>query len=797
MNITISNNIVVENPTTGLINWCKANLRLSNPEYAKKARMGFWVGDTPKRISLYETRGDNLILPYGAIDLIPPELLDGGEIIYDFQNNEDIEYNAKVPLRNYQEKAVNNMLIAGHGILQAPAGSGKGLLLSAKIYTPDGYKRNADLEVGDKVCNSYGGVSTVTALYDRGKQPCYKIVFTDDTSIICDSEHLWTVRNTRNQTKWHVLSTKEIFEKGVHDMGGNRQWEIPITKPIHFTARRLNLDPWLVGALLGDGYIKKKGISFSNVEADVVSRFEGKMGAGYLKHSSVRRQDWFVIDENRIACKLEDLGLLGKCSWEKFIPKEYMFNSIEVRLGVLQGLMDTDGSVEGTSYSLTSTSKRLVEDCLFIVQSLGGTGKISIRNTKYTYKGEKRHGRESYRLHFKLYDYKPFTSKKHNEKWRDRTKYVSAYRRIKEIRPVPPLHTQCISVDSQDSLFITDNCIVTHNTRCGIALFTKWQAKTLWLCHTKDLINQAKKSAEEFIDPSLTGTITEGKVNIGKGVTFATVQTMCKLDLSQYKDLWGTILVDEVHRVSGSPTRITQYQKVLNNLSARHKYGLSATVHRADGLEQCMFSLVGKVAYQVPDEAVAENIMRVGICRVGTGIEISRETLNTDGTINYAKLINYLTNNLNRNMIISANIECRPSLVLSERVTQLEILLNMLPKDMRDKAAMITGKSKKAEREKALDDMRTGKKKYLFATYQLAKEGLNIPCLERLYMASPVKDYAVVTQAIGRIARTCEGKSEPICYDFVDNIGYCVKAYKHRVRTYKKNNCYFVEDESD
>ena len=459
MKITISNNIVVENPTAELINWCKANLRLSNPEYAKKARMGFWVGDTPKRISLYETRGDNLILPYGAMDLIPFELLDESEIIYDFANNEVIDYNAKIPLRNYQERAVNNMLIAGHGILQAPAGSGK--------------------------------------------------------------------------------------------------------------------------------------------------------------------------------------------------------------------------------------------------------------------------------------------------------------------------------------------------SRCGIALLTKWQTKALWLCHTKDLINQAKTMAEEFIDKDLIGTITEGKVNIGKGVTFATVQTMCKLDLSQYKNLWGTILVDEVHRVSGSPTRITQYQKVLNNLSARYKYGLSATVHRADGLEQCMFSLVGKVAYQVPDEAVAENIMRVGICRVGTGIEISRKALNTDGTINYARLINYLTQNNDRNKIISENIEERPSLILSERVTQLTLLLNMLPKDMRDKAVMITGKSKKAEREKALDDMRTGKKKYLFATYQLAKEGLNIPCLERLYMASPVKDYAVVTQAIGRIARTCEGKSEPICYDFVDNIGYCIKAYKQRVRTYKKNNCYFVEDESD
>lgn len=105
----------------------------------------------------------------------------------------------------------------------------------------------------------------------------------------------------------------------------------------------------------------------------------------------------------------------------------------------------------------------------------------------------------------------------------------------------------------------------------------------------------------------------------------------------------------------------------------------------------------------------------------------------------------------------------------------------------------MTTKKGKAEREQALDDMRTGKKKYLFATYSLAKEGLDIPCLERLYLTTPQKDYAVITQSIGRIARTFEGKSDPVAYDFVDDIAYLVKSYKKRCTTYRKNGCYFVE----
>lgn len=334
-------------------------------------------------------------------------------------------------------------------------------------------------------------------------------------------------------------------------------------------------------------------------------------------------------------------------------------------------------------------------------------------------------------------------------------------------------------------------------TQMGIALAVKLKRRTLWLCHTLDLIRQSKERAELYMSEDLIGTITEGKVSLGKGITFATIQTMCKLDLPQYRDYWDCIITDEVHRVSGSPTAVTQYQIVLNSLSARHKYGLSATVHRADGMIQATYALVGKVAYQVPDEAVADKIMKVGIYPVGTGIEISREALNTDGTLNYTKLITYLTGNRTRNELIASCIERRPSLILSDRLNHLEELMSLLPEDMQKDAVMVSGKmtskAGKAKREQAISDMRSGRKKYLFATYSLAKEGLDIPCLERLYMATPQKDYAIVTQSIGRIARTFDGKADPISYDFVDNIGYLVKSYKKRCSTYRKNGCYFVE----
>lgn len=338
-------------------------------------------------------------------------------------------------------------------------------------------------------------------------------------------------------------------------------------------------------------------------------------------------------------------------------------------------------------------------------------------------------------------------------------------------------------------------------TQVGIALAAALGRKTLWLTHTRDLLSQSKNRAEQYMSPLLTGTITEGRVQIGKAITFATVQTMCNLDLGRYRDVWDCIIVDECHRVAGTPTSVTQFSKVLNSLAARHKYGLSATVHRADGMIAATYALLGQIAYQVPDAAVAEKVMTVSVLPRPTHQGLSREFLDTDGTIIYAKLVNFLADRYDRNELIAADlVENRNhyNLILSDRLSHLEYLMKHLPHDLRDQAVMVDGKmtSKKAKamREQAIEDMRQGRKRYLFATYSLAKEGLDIPRLDRLYLATPQKDYAVITQSIGRIARTFEGKAEPVVYDYVDEgIQYLVRSYKKRCATYRKCGCKFIE----
>lgn len=333
-------------------------------------------------------------------------------------------------------------------------------------------------------------------------------------------------------------------------------------------------------------------------------------------------------------------------------------------------------------------------------------------------------------------------------------------------------------------------------TQIGISMIASLGKRALWLTTTKDLLLQSKKRAEQYMDKSLIGTITEGKVDIGTGVTFATIQTMCKLDLALYKDVWDVIIVDECHSCSGSPTKVTRFSKVLNNLSARHKYGLSATVHRADGLIKTTYALLGKVKYIVPDEAVKDKVMSVKIERVDTGIDIPFSALDTDGTINYTKLITSLANRTKRNDIIYDQLmknSAHSNLILSDRLDQLHYLYNQLPPALQELSAVIDGKmtskKAKAEREQAIDDMRTGKKRFLFASYKLAKEGLDIPRLDRLHLATPQKDYAIIVQSVGRIARTFGGKEQPICFDYVDKFKMAENMYKTRCRHYRKCGC--------
>lgn len=337
-------------------------------------------------------------------------------------------------------------------------------------------------------------------------------------------------------------------------------------------------------------------------------------------------------------------------------------------------------------------------------------------------------------------------------------------------------------------------------TQMGLALVARLQCKTLWLTHTADLLSQSYDRARQYYPEEILGRITAGKIQIGSHITFATVQTLSKLDLQKYKYTWDAVIVDECHRVSGTPASMKMFYRTISSLAARYKFGLSATVHRSDGLIKSTFAVLGDVQYRVPDEAVAEKTMKVSVLRRETGIALSRNCLDTDGTMIYSRLMEYLTSSSARDEVILKDLiqnQEHCNLILSDRLLHLQRIMAAMPMEIRKYAVMIDGKmtSKKAKaaRIRAIEDMKTGKMRYLFASFNLAKEGLDIPLLDRLYLTTPKKDYAVVTQSIGRIARVADGKKDAVCYDYVDDIQFCENQWKRRKTTYRKAGCLICE----
>ena len=339
-------------------------------------------------------------------------------------------------------------------------------------------------------------------------------------------------------------------------------------------------------------------------------------------------------------------------------------------------------------------------------------------------------------------------------------------------------------------------------TQMGLEAVARIGGKTLWLTHTTDLLTQSMNRAKQCfgLPASEYGTITAGKVNVGNTLTFATVQTASNIDLSQYRDEWDCIVVDECHKCVGSPTQMMMFYRVLSALSARYRIGLTATPYRADGLERCMFALLGDIIHEVPQSAVAGNTVPVRVKFIDTGYKPDVDKITDgDGTLNYAKLISDITENKDRNAVIVGEIQRAAQnggvLVLSDRLQHLDVMEKQLCAVLPYRTARLGIASTKAEKERRariLTDLNNGALNVVFATYKLAKEGLDVPNLRTVVFATPQKDKTTVIQSAGRVARKADGKDFGMVIDFSDAFGLLYGYEKKRRGYYKKNSYTFL-----
>jgi phosphate starvation-inducible PhoH-like protein len=329
----------------------------------------------------------------------------------------------------------------------------------SQVLTPWGFRPIGSVEVGDLVIGSNGFPTPVLGVYPQGRKQVFRVRSQDGASTLCCGEHLWAVTtpgDRRRGQPYRVIETREMI--GRLRAAHAHRFELPrVSHPVELEPREVPMDPYALGLLLGDGCLTTSTTpSFATV----------------LRHTAGHRGG--VIVSNPVTVVLRQLGLAGTRSGTKFVPELYLHNSSAVRLAVLQGLLDTDGgpvTQRGRTCRIQygTCSERLRDDVVFLVRSLGGVAYWRTRAAIGRAPGraggrEVHHRSDAFILDIRLPEgIEPFRLSRKRELYR-----VSGggrpMRFVDAIEPAGEQETLCIQVAAADSLYVTDDFLVTHNT---------------------------------------------------------------------------------------------------------------------------------------------------------------------------------------------------------------------------------------------------------------------------------------------------------------------------------------------
>ncbi|ONI76919.1 phosphate starvation-inducible protein PhoH [Actinosynnema sp. ALI-1.44] len=363
---------------------------------------------------------------------------------------------------------------------------GRAQPVSTKVLTPDGFRPIGELSVGDLVIGSNGEPTPVLGVYPQGEKDIYRVTAQDGASALCCGEHLWTVRTAsdrRRNKPWRVLQTKEMI--GRLRAAHARRYELPVlSAPVCHPERTVPMDPYALGLLLGDGCLTGATTpSFSTGDPELVEALEfalpgvavrWKSGPDYILNR-VREPGDVITLENPVTGALRSLNLLGMKSHSKFIPDVYLQNTTEVRLAILQGLLDSDGGpvtqLDRTCrIQYTTTSPALKDGVIGLVRSLGGVAYTRVRPAKGRKPG-RANGRDvAYRHDAHIVDLRlpsgiePFRLARKREKYHAAGGGGRPMRHIDSIEPAGRAEAVCIQVAAADSLYVTEDYLLTHNT---------------------------------------------------------------------------------------------------------------------------------------------------------------------------------------------------------------------------------------------------------------------------------------------------------------------------------------------
>lgn len=445
-----------------------------------------------------------------------------------------------------------------------------------KVLTPEGWSPIGDLQVGDLVIGSNGEPTPVLGVYPQGEKDIYRVSAQDGSWTLCCGEHLWTVRTAsdrRRDKPWRVLETKEMI--GNLRAAHARRYELPLlTAPVSHPEREVPMDPYALGLLLGDGCLTGSTTpSFSTEDAELASALQASLPGVAVRHKSgpdyilnrVKSPGDVVTLENPVMRSLRELDLVGTRSHSKFVPDAYLYNSADVRLAVLQGLLDADGGPVTQSdrtcrIQYTTTSIVLRDDVIALVQSLGGVAYTRRRaaegRTPGLAKGREVHHRyDAHTVEIRLPEgIDPFRLTRKRDKYHAAGGGGRPMRFIDSIEPAGREEAVCIQVAAEDSLYVTQDYLLTHNTLNDAFI----------------ILDEAQNTSAEQMKMFLTRLGFDSKIVVTGDVTQVDLPSGTKSGLRQVQDILEGI--QDVHFSRLTSQDVVRHKLVGRIVDAYEKY---------------------------------------------------------------------------------------------------------------------------------------------------------------------------------------------------------------------------------
>ena len=778
MKIEIGNKIVIHEPTEQIVKWCRNNLILDNPDYYKMEAMGKWTGNTPQHIYLYEVMGDEVWLPFGCWMSVWRLCVRGVSWESHIAPLRAVQYKSLISLYPYQEKAVSEAIRQRNGILVMPCGAGKtqcGLEIIARIggralwltHTQDLLNQSRKRAESVLECPGKAFGSITAGKVNLGTHITFATVQT-----------LSKLDLTEYRDQWDVIIVDEC-------MPGETLIDTPTGKK---ELKSLRIDDIITSYNRNAGRLENKRIThiFKSKAHDIV---KVKLSNGEeiicTKNHPIYTRSGRWIEAERLVQNDYVLRLVWKESRNGYDAKNIKAQGIGARLLLLlkrmfckrwsqKGYLDRRAQTQ----NIRNDEKNKQE----ISRSVCGKdeNKQSIQYARSPRKNIKKIERNR-------------TSSK-NQMWQ-----------WDGINSTTTEFNACIG------RFVRCLCRISHTNKNGeghrISDLLQGghsdsrknggnrDRRQFSLCDRKTATGSEKRAVFEWVRVD--------SVEIQEQTSDGTFGGMCcdgyvyNIEIEDNNNYFANgILVHNCQHCCGSPTKVTQFYKVLSNLSAKYKYGLTATPKRADGLEKSMFALLGPKIHEVAREEVADTTCPIKVSVIPTGWYPDYDcVLRGDGTIDYNKVIDNMIHDDGRYKVVFQEIARlnEPTIVLANRVEYLQQLCEsarLFGKRVRCLSGMGQSKKAKEERKQALEALNNGELDCIFCTYSLAAEGLDVPNLRYVVFATPEKNERVVEQASGRVARKADGKEFGTVIDFQDSFGMYKGWGAKRMGIYKELKYY-------